>query len=950
MSERVSTPDVSILLSHSGWLRRLAANLVRGGDGGDDAAQETWMAALKARPSQQQDLRPWLARVLQNNVRRRARTESRRRRREELAGTFEPQAAEPGAAALERLDLHRHLTELVTELDEPYRTTVVLRFFEEKSAAEIARHLQIPEGTVRWRTKEALDRLRARLDERHGDRKAWGALLLPLARAWPGWNGPAIRRPPVALLASVAAVALVAGGLVLTSRVGDRGIGQGPPGETTLPQFAAAGGLAATTATPTQIDGVVLDPGGRPLPGVVVTARGFRRPGPGFMNYGTDAPLPSAVATSGAGGAFRLPGLAPGRYAVAAAHHQHAGAYLIDVETPLAAPIELRLGAGGIVLEGRIPDEGGGPIAGAHVMAQGRMLSTFLAFTTASGDYRLVLPDPFTMVVTADGYAPARWQSRIADGARRDFRLAPGARVSGRVVADGRPVAEAIVRLLPAGMGLRDKWERQATSDPEGRFAFTDLPATQFRPFVRHGALVTPARAVLSPRAGGEEIIELALQPGVTVRGQVRDSRGHIVAKAGISVTEAQGSVGLRDAAGALAEVHADGNGRFVLEALPPGQVNVRAAAEGYDGRRELLVLGAKPVVEVALVLQAMSGVTGTILRSDGSAAANVEVRGTSRPFDGKGGGRLSRAISDASGRFTMEGLGGGTVTLTAWSGTEAVLHGPFPVQAGQQEKVIVKLAPGAVASGRVRWEDGRPAAGVRVRGLGEKVNPGPNESIMHEIMLEPVRTDAEGKFSIGPFLPGRAALAAFAPGERESSSTRPRPNQAAAAVTTGQQVSGLEMVISAGRQRLAGVTLDPAGKPLPGATVIAERQLPGATAYAGSAYGRRSISGGDGAFVIEGLSEGEFTIFGRHPHYPDFQVAGVRAGATDVRLRFPRPAQLLGAVATRAGKAVKDCFVTVDPVLAPGERGPVESDLPRIDLEGPERGLHRAPPAARAI
>jgi hypothetical protein len=32
------------------------------------------------------------------------------------------------------------------------------RYFEDRSAAEIARQLGVPEGTVRWRCKEALDR------------------------------------------------------------------------------------------------------------------------------------------------------------------------------------------------------------------------------------------------------------------------------------------------------------------------------------------------------------------------------------------------------------------------------------------------------------------------------------------------------------------------------------------------------------------------------------------------------------------------------------------------------------------------------------------------------------------------------------------------------------------------------------------------------------------------
>jgi len=37
----------------------------------------------------------------------------------------------------------------VVRLDEPYRSTIVLRYFEELTSPEIARRLDVPEGTVR---------------------------------------------------------------------------------------------------------------------------------------------------------------------------------------------------------------------------------------------------------------------------------------------------------------------------------------------------------------------------------------------------------------------------------------------------------------------------------------------------------------------------------------------------------------------------------------------------------------------------------------------------------------------------------------------------------------------------------------------------------------------------------------------------------------------------------
>jgi hypothetical protein len=78
---------------------------------------------------------------------------------------------------------------LVSELEEPYRSTVLLRYAEDLSPAEIGRRQQLPAGTVRWRLKTALDELRRRADERFGgDRRIALRALIPVG------GGPWYRR------------------------------------------------------------------------------------------------------------------------------------------------------------------------------------------------------------------------------------------------------------------------------------------------------------------------------------------------------------------------------------------------------------------------------------------------------------------------------------------------------------------------------------------------------------------------------------------------------------------------------------------------------------------------------------------------------------------------------------------------------------------------------------
>jgi RNA polymerase sigma factor (sigma-70 family) len=169
------------LLASTRWVRRLAGHLVRD-DAADDLAQETWVAAVGAPRPAEVALPTWLAGILRNLRRMRARSEGRRSAHEQAAATDAALAPTPESpeAALERVELDQLLGKLVLALDEPYRSTIVLRYYEGLTASEIARRTDVPAGTVRWRLKEGLDRLRADLDARWGRREAWIAVLVPL--------------------------------------------------------------------------------------------------------------------------------------------------------------------------------------------------------------------------------------------------------------------------------------------------------------------------------------------------------------------------------------------------------------------------------------------------------------------------------------------------------------------------------------------------------------------------------------------------------------------------------------------------------------------------------------------------------------------------------------------------------------------------------------------------
>jgi len=184
MDARAATIDLSELLEHAEWLRGLARRLVTDAAAADDLVQETWLVAMRNPPDSERPPRPWLAGVIRNLARLRGRTEARRRfrdtavaRRDKLPSTSE---------LVEGVDTGRRLAQEVLRLDEPYRSTVILRYHHNLSAAEISRRLGVPAGTVRWRLKHGLDQLRARLDREWKERKSWCLALGQFARGIEG--------------------------------------------------------------------------------------------------------------------------------------------------------------------------------------------------------------------------------------------------------------------------------------------------------------------------------------------------------------------------------------------------------------------------------------------------------------------------------------------------------------------------------------------------------------------------------------------------------------------------------------------------------------------------------------------------------------------------------------------------------------------------------------------
>ncbi len=156
------TPTVRELLSEGRWLRRLLQDELPS-HAVEDALQETWTRAMRGVPLAPAALRPWLRTVSRRVARAFRRGEGRRRDRERGAARSEALPSTDEVA--ERLDLQQRVTAVVRELPEPYRSTVLLRYYEDLDVREIARRFQTTTDNVYARLARARVMIRDRLPE-----------------------------------------------------------------------------------------------------------------------------------------------------------------------------------------------------------------------------------------------------------------------------------------------------------------------------------------------------------------------------------------------------------------------------------------------------------------------------------------------------------------------------------------------------------------------------------------------------------------------------------------------------------------------------------------------------------------------------------------------------------------------------------------------------------------
>jgi RNA polymerase sigma factor (sigma-70 family) len=910
-----SAPTAEELVSHTEWLTRLARALV-GDAAADDVVQDTYEAALAKPSGREGPLRPWLGGVARNIARMSARTRARRERREQAVPVRE-EVPSP-EQLLARAQIQEKIGRLVVELHEPLRSTLLLRFFEGMSAAEIARAQGIPAATVRSRLKDALDRIRAALDAEHGnDRRAWVALLAPAPAAVPhgtaAATGGVVVSTQIKVLIAIVVVALIV--------VGTRVAGLWGGGATDTPAAAAkttastnapvkpappAAPAASARVLPTihdddpkgtlRLEGQVIDEHDAPVARAMVAI---------------DANPPIVVETESDGG-FVFEGLIRRDYRVEATlGDRYAGPARLRLSDK-PEPVTLRMRKGGSV-EVTVTDRAGGaPVKGAEIELRSWLSTlTWKATTNADGVAKLtgVGPGWSPLVVRAKGYAPSAMMLTTSGNPdaveRAALSLARGAALAGRVVDDkGKPVAKARVVATSTADALPvvDPRRDGVVTGADGSFSFATLAAGTWRVTASAGDYAPTTSAPIA--VDGEHArsgVELRLSPGAVVRGTVTDKNGAPVFAADVSVI-VQGQAPWRARRQALT----DASGRFSIGGLAPRAVDVVAWHDSGASAIVVADLAAKREHDITLTLDVSGTITGTVVDKTGQPIGDAQVIARPDWSDGTADRAewnvrgVQEAITDQSGAFRFAGLPDGSYRVRAArpGANEASLWlstGVVTKPNGAPIKIAVTADGRAI--GKVQLADGKPATAFTI-------------TLDNTSPLRFVAPD--GAFAI-PAAPGTFSLIVAGP----------------SFVTTTKQVTIVEgkdtdvgtLTVTAGRS-ISGRVLDEHGTPVAKATVAAGSLLTGTGAELyiknESMAAKDTETDANGRFVLDGFPPASLTVIAGKANAGRSASVQLPPSADSVTLDLVLgPTTSLEGKATRNGQPIGDTVIIANPIGA---------------------------------
>ena len=612
-------------------------------------------------------------------------------------------------------------------------------------------------------------------------------------------------------------------------------------------------GVAFTLRPPSEVRGVVLGPDGHPAAGARVLLAGHLWP----------RDFPDTETTTDAAGRFRYLLRPGGDHGPGVVLASAPGCALAWASVRPDQEVTIRLGGKPVDLTGRTVDPAGRPVAGVQIRVtelgldnqserQG-LLSTSPFLTATSGaDGTFALPGfppglPLTYRVTTPGYADMEG-SATAGQADLQLSLAPEAVLEGRVLFDGRPAAGVWV-MSYRREEFSDIHRISAITGADGTYRLDHLAAGESSVIADRGDLPAGAVAPLARKyelQSGDHLTgqDILFTRAAVLSGKLTEaasgkpaSNQYLTAYFSLASAEAApnaaGPVGSEESVRTL-QATTDATGVYQLK-VPAGRYRLSLSVARPPRDSWTLSPASRPVevtegghqTGLDFVLAVPPQLHGRVLLSDGRPAAGVTVFTNQLYVDiGKESTNPWAALTATDGSFAInidrsQGPGqfpGENQTACVAFRASDNLAGWTPIRDVDQP-LEIRLAPGALATGRIVDPQGHPVAGVSFN-----VNWAEPHERRPLAFVRGRASDAQGRFRIGPLPAGTLEIDTVetdAPYITDAEWNYDGGLQVA--LQTGQTQELPTMHLDR-RGRTASVTVvDLQGQPVPGALVMSQ-------------------------------------------------------------------------------------------------------------------------------
>jgi hypothetical protein len=356
-----------------------------------------------------------------------------------------------------------------------------------------------------------------------------------------------------------------------------------------------------------------------------------------------DAHASARGSQSDGSGAFALAGLSAGRYEIAGIAPEWRSEALSLSVAPGQALASVTLSvARAVTLHARLTLTGSGPCEQGLLDLFGPVTSSTFADQNGNIVVQGLVPGRYQAVATCSRALSSTELLEVgSEPLSREWRLEPGLTLSGTLVTHGgEPIAGESIVLTPIGEPLH-RAGAACTTDADGAFSCGGLIAGDYDCVAGDDA---PVRA--SVRAEGTQPVALRREPAGALRVAVSSRDGSTPGPLSVVASRVGG--------GPIFSHRKDG---FYTFELKPGRYRVHIE-ECPDIAADVTLSHDGELIELSLELPATTTISGSVVDAQGSAVADASIHAL---MSGSELAAFSRsgapALSDADGRFTIEGL-----------------------------------------------------------------------------------------------------------------------------------------------------------------------------------------------------------------------------------------------------------------------------------------------------